>query len=878
MSLDVNITNLVLGFTIKKCFPEIEAKLGSPPPEFNETDSKIICVNHQVSVEKIQELSKELHENSNMNCLKILPVDKKILTFSHYLNTAITIKVDQILKIDVENRNEIIRKYDLYREKISLVRYNSNQEQIQDVEEFILEIESYLKNLGIKDESGLKINKDILDFSRKVVNDVNISDATIDFFINKKLDLFANTFNYKMGVGDVRNIVVDFIGQIQKNCSYLFSKMLREIEGFKSTKNKLFQKDLSKKSSDLKEILREINKNINKINFKSSLEIIEKKKEIEDILLKVYSVFNSGEIIGGETSFGENSFIIDNLKEIREDIISKGKDLNDERIKYTIDGYRIKNRTYPFGKTFQFSREMGEWTFTQFDKFVQFQERCFVWHTMGDSYISHHLLELRQVFLPALKNWAQKTKNYKQLCLQADGLKEMSLDEVVKWIEDPSKKSNKPITKINNVFVKSQKELDSKPLEKPVLSGKPIKKPVWGLRSIQRITKILRSEENKVAEAGRAALANVIMHLEDLAIIKTWLGAKDSIESMTPSYLVNQTARSTFYVLEQLLRYCIIAKFKDVDVKSLGHHNLKGLLNRLNPTISQNSKIVDDLYHAYLWTCYTFMQGEGWKHFDEKNTPELLQMLIRLFEKPDSIKNDDLTQLEKYCEQTLDFVNETLLSEIKMDPNEEIKVEESLIESEYFIGKEGQQIDLKRFHNLSSICLKIEQKHGPDSDYSLQMMQVRKEIDTLVCSLQKLKGPVPSHEVSLLVRTSLYAQYRIFEELLQVTSQVTTGIAIYDQSILPHDLSTIYESIVWKKKPSFNALPFIKEHFVEFNSIYRYTSQCKNVKNPILEPIEKANLYRENPKKRDESILIDLTKFINQTMNIIEKQLVRELE
>lgn len=850
-------------------------------------DIKIL---HEPCVNEINRISKLIMNKPGLKSLKSIPKHMRVLSFYGFLNKLIDEKVKQILNIDFENREKINGIYFAYREKISEIRYKSNGNLAEEIIGFIDKIENWLKDLKIKSTDTLVMNREVLDLSKDILSNNALVESHIDLFLNKDLDQYQGEFEYKMKVSEIKDIVVEFLSSIRANASSVFSTIIFELKKYENSTNKKFSSEVIKRSSDMKKTISLLNKMVGSIDFKSSENIISNMDKIDTVLGGIYEIFERGGLcFGGPTTFGNNTQVLTTFKNILADMELSGNDLKDESIKYNLDKYRMRTGEYKL-----FKMKMGEWSYTEFSEFVEYQSRYYVWHTMADTYICRMIRELRKPYLPALKEWAQKNKDYKKLCSSIDrapsvsfnpGCKPKTLDEQVAFVmgTTPKKGGGGSRTTIG----KTEK------LNKQQVKSVSLSKPRWASHTIRDITKMLGSKELVISEVSRAALGNARIHLEDLSVVRGWLEDLDPIKFSTPSYLANQSARSTFYVLEQLLRYLILEKYQDVNVNSLGHHNLKRLFEKLHPKVSEHPKIFEQVSQAYVWTCYTFIQENGWKGIDEKKMPELLKMVVGLFEDPQFLKMDTLKQiLEGYSDQALVFLNDSLKVETTTEKTD-------IIKKEPVIFKSSKKIDWKKFIHLAEECLKLEEALSSFADYVLRIMEVRKEIDSILCSLKRLGGSITSDDLPVLVKSTLYAQYKIFEGLLEVTSNQTTGLSIFEQHISPHDLGSMYQSLGLTGELAESTLTFINTQFAEFNRIHRYPLQVKELVSPLHELILQAEMLRENPKLKvdqemvktvltpievrseelnHQSIIDRLTKHLDQTMLIIEKQLLSQFQ
>lgn len=855
----------------------------------NKTIKRDIQELNEPFINEIKGISELILKKPGLSGLRAIPNHMRVLSFYGFLNRLIDEKVKLILNIDFENRDKINLRYNAYREKISLLRYESNGNMADEIISLIDEIENWLKDLGIKSKE-LVMNREVLDLSKNVLVDYALVEAHLDMFLNKKIDFMQGEFEYKMKVSEIKSIVVEFLSSIRANASSVFSMILFELKKYEKSTNVAFSKEVKKRSSDIKKMVSLLNKMIGFIDLKSTEDVIINIDRIDKVLEDIYQVFQGGGVcFGGATTFGNNTNALAVFKSILEDMKLSGNDLKDESIKYDLDKYRMRT-----GEVKLFKMKMGEWSFKEFSEFVEYQSRYYVWHTMADTSICRMLRELRKPYLPALKEWSQKNKDYKKLCSIIDqapsisfnpGYKPKTIDEQVAFVMGTEPKRGGPSPK--RIIGKTEQ------LQQQQVKSVPLSKPRWASHTIRDITKMLGSKELVISEVSRAALGNARIHLEDLSVVRGWLEDLDPIKFSTPSYLANQSARSTFYVLEQLLRYLILEKYQDVNVNSLGHHNLKRLFEKLHPKVSEHPKIFEQVSQAYVWTCYTFIQENGWKGIDEKKMPELLKMIVGLFEDPQFLKMDTLKQiLEGYSDQALVFLNDSLKVETTTEKTD-------IIKKEPVIFKSSKKIDWKKFIHLAEECLKLEEALSSFADYVLRIMEVRKEIDSILCSLKKLRGSITSDDLPVLVKSTLYAQYMIFKGLLEVTSNQTTGLSIFEQHIRPHDLGSMYQSLGLTGELAESTLSFINKQFNQFNKIGRYPLQVKELMSPLHELILQAEMLRENPKLKvdqemvktvlipievsseglnHQSIIDRLTKHLDETMQIIEKQFLSQFQ
>lgn len=247
------------------------------------------------------------------------------------------------------------------------------------------------------------------------------------------------------------------------------------------------------------------------------------------------------------------------------------------------------------------------------------------------------------------------------------------------------------------------------------------------------------------------------------------------------------------------------------------------------------------------------------------------------------------SQLTKYVLDTLKFAETIVRPE-----NSQGK---TINKQENATFQIGQQLDSQKVNASIVRCEKLIKllQAAPNHVALLKLKQAHHAFIQLQACLQdQMKGKVPAHYFSTLVRDSIYWHNLSMESLFQAVYALKTWKNSYE-----HDLQLLYKKIRWTKEKN-QAEEDLLIQWKELHNLTRYPYQLLKVYSKAHKLILKADLLAEHPdynegykrsgkaplgmieisakKLNTRSILERLQTLMDSGFSIIEERLFPELE
>lgn len=317
------------------------------------------------------------------------------------------------------------------------------------------------------------------------------------------------------------------------------------------------------------------------------------------------------------------------------------------------------------------------------------------------------------------------------------------------------------------------------------------------------------------------------MYLEDLIVATRGL-PQASTESSKLFYLI-MIMQSAYFHIEQVLNYERLSNPDFIETKAKGH-NLKTLLNEIGCK-SIDEKLPLELYLANYWTRETYEQltkRASW------NLPGALNSIKAVYE--GTAKKNVVKRIKTYCERVCQFTKQLpSLAENKtfnhvINPIESLSIEQTL------------KFEVEKCDKIKSACQNLL------SDIPLflepTLKQAISHIELVKGCLQELnKEKISSASLSFLVRSLIFWENTILEEMLQVLHGLKTGILLQS-----HDIVELYTLATDEKMKSEQIEKFLHNHCNNVHNISRYPFAPHRNSEKIHRLILESECIRERPE------------------------------
>lgn len=401
------------------------------------------------------------------------------------------------------------------------------------------------------------------------------------------------------------------------------------------------------------------------------------------------------------------------------------------------------------------------------------------------------------------------------------------------------------------------------------------------------------------ANSSHAFMSNI----QQIALRQSLLNLKDlrtSFESLTrnrnsPSFNllkhVTTIIGSSHYHMEEMIRYYSAKSNPKVFNEPQNFHNLKKMVIAASIPSLIDTTAAKLMYLSNCWLAHTFEQAAAWREMERtsnEKTPEVLKLIqAACFNPKEKVIQEQIT---KYFHMTIEFsnalleVSEGIQSDLRTDVREMIlfKCEKPFNKQSVISILKSCKLCLDRFHSENTLPAVP------------RLQQACQGLVTLEGTLDALnQKEVTSEEFSQLVRTSIYWQNLILENLLHAIFSLNTGI-----SLRSHDLVDLYKIILSPEEQDPSVIFILENDWKGINNLSRYPYQQQKM-NEAHEIILQADFLREHPEIEEgfkiqsmtplELVHINqeevnsnilrsrLEKLLNKASVIIEKHLILEL-
>ena len=319
------------------------------------------------------------------------------------------------------------------------------------------------------------------------------------------------------------------------------------------------------------------------------------------------------------------------------------------------------------------------------------------------------------------------------------------------------------------------------------------------------------------------------MYAQDLLTTHKMLQSASNDALLFPLITLLQ---SEFFYLEQLLNYQGLSSNVEKTEMQKDHH-LLGLLAKTSVPMTEELKILQDLFLGNVWIRSTYeqlLQREGW------NVPEYLHTIKQIYETDKlSTCTPLINKIKDTFKRTIQFSSH--LPVMKMD----LSLNARKMEVEAF--QHQTVIEMKKCDSIAATCQQL---------FNRISLLWHPKLKQIICHLKMLKGilrelnkeSIDSDVFSLLVRSFLFWENTILEEFLQLSVGVKTGVDTYS-----HNLENLFEELLTNKKSDkeLQRYSFLKETMANIHNFSRYPfihHASDFIRNVVLQ----AELLRERPE------------------------------
>ena len=380
---------------------------------------------------------------------------------------------------------------------------------------------------------------------------------------------------------------------------------------------------------------------------------------------------------------------------------------------------------------------------------------------------------------------------------------------------------------------------------------------------------------------GADAIQQAYMYLQDLGIAHQAL-SKSSDHSVRSFYLISMI-QSAYFTLEQLIRYQATQTKDDIKI-----HNLVHLIKEANLELKRrDTDLINELFLANYWVRQPYEQLAKRKSW---TIPPVLTDIKEIFESKDSksISEERIGKINTYIHSIPQFICSMPFAK----KTESFTLNPANVTKNVKIFNLQIEFD-KKIPEIVKKCKNIY-SHVP---YHLQpkFKQVISHLLMFSGILHELSQKhIPSDQFSFLIRSLVFWENTILEEMLETLHAIKTG-----DNFLSHRLDTLWRAIPWGQQPKEKHFKFLEENFYHVHNISRYPfSPSSNSNHPLHKIILRGETLRERPelgidrpyqlvKGGKSSNQEDLTpkaigtqiqRITHKVLNIIEKRLLPEFE
>lgn len=320
---------------------------------------------------------------------------------------------------------------------------------------------------------------------------------------------------------------------------------------------------------------------------------------------------------------------------------------------------------------------------------------------------------------------------------------------------------------------------------------------------VTRINSASHKEERDIARQAYMYLEDTMAALEALRL---------SQGKQTKFYSILAIQSSYFY-LEQLLQFIILMN-KDNEILLSGRpHNLISLLaeTSLEDSLSQKSiNTINEFFSAYLWIRYPFEQIKRRKLFDIP-IPPLLTTIHQIYKETRSIPRQIVGNIRNFGDRISSLTTSLLIAS---KWNKEF--EESINPLEISTFNSLNSIDVNKYEDVIDECKELLVQVPIFLKPKLKQTICHLELLTQ-CLVELNHENISSEIFSLLVRTFIFWENAIFEELLQVAYELKTGILNST-----HQLPELYATTMTNYDKKEEHIQFLSDKMENVHNVTRY--------------------------------------------------------
>jgi hypothetical protein len=496
----------------------------------------------------------------------------------------------------------------------------------------------------------------------------------------------------------------------------------------------------------------------------------------------------------------------------------------------------------------KFDVNLGKHTISEFELFVEFQEKLFKWHLLVDAFVSPHMNAMKTIFT-ALHTWHKENKRdiERLLKIYHTPTIQQSVDDLMKFINSGdskkstySNKKERGIKKTGKIKKQPAKLVTTKP-ETVTVSPAPVIKVAANPKESKALTidekvfqglkKIILSSSTDKIE--RTAARQALVSLQDIQAMVDRFKAKEVGETQSTLALNTlMTIQATYYHMEQSLRLENL-KMRIDQSSRLAFHNLQ---HQATPLGRQHEQIVYNLRMVNAWVPDTYHQINKWgslRMFRGQEPPKALSEIYDVLEFPLEA-SVTVHKLQKYLKDTLVFTGFFYSGISQLSESEK---------PSFFSMQDNVSfncIPLQAFANKVDKNF-LRSTQSASSPLNLTLKQISTNLKTLTSILTELNCEhVSSKEFSFFIRQAFYWQGQVMEKMMHAILLKNLG----EDWKKEHNLHYMHKKIF--THPSKNSA-MLENVWKQWHNITRYPYESSESLSPIHSMILAAEVLRDMP-------------------------------
>lgn len=311
------------------------------------------------------------------------------------------------------------------------------------------------------------------------------------------------------------------------------------------------------------------------------------------------------------------------------------------------------------------------------------------------------------------------------------------------------------------------------------------------------------NEEKDIARQAYMYFEDTLAALQKLKLSK---------EKQTKFYSI-LAIQSAYFYLEQLLQFIILSsREKEIPLRNRPH-NLISLLSEtsLQGILSLKSiKTFDEFFSAYLWVRYPFEQIKRRKVYDIP-VPPLLTTIHRIYKETQSVSREIIGKLQNLGDRM-----SSLTTTLPVASRWNKEFEESLKPLEVSFLNSSFNVDVNKYEEVVEECKELLDQVPIFLKPKLKQAICHLELLSQ-CLIELNHKNINSEIFSLLVRTVIFWENSVFEELLQIAYEIKTGILNST-----HQLPDLYARTMANYDKKEEHIQFLSEKMENVHNVSRY--------------------------------------------------------